>query len=73
MSIRERPTTPRDTYRLAQVLVDRHGDNAVFVAAAIAEELHDEGNEAGNKAWKQVVKAIIDLIEDVPPIDAQIH
>ena len=40
----EHPTTAKDIYRLAQVLLDRHGDDAVFVAAKIADDLGDQGD-----------------------------
>ena len=69
----EHPTTTKDIYRLAQVLLDRHGDAAVFVAARIADELGDQGDTDGRAAWKRVVKAVIDLIDDEPPDDAEVH
>ena len=69
----EHPDIPKDIYRLAWLLVERHGDDAVWIAASIAHEYLDERNEAGNAAWKKVVTAIIDLIEDHPPSNAVVH
>ena len=69
----EHPDIPKDTYRLAWLLVERHGDDAVWIAASIAHGHHDERNEAANAAWKKVVTAIVDLIEDHPPSNAVVH
>jgi hypothetical protein len=69
----EHPTTVKDIYRLANLLLDRHGDGAVLISAKIAEELRDQGNYDGQAAWKQVVKAVIDLIDDVPPENGEVH
>ena len=69
----EYPTTTKDIYRLAQVLLERHGDDAVFIAAKIADELGDTGDSDGHAAWKRVVKAVIDLIDDERPEDAETH
>ncbi|MDA0998252.1 MAG: hypothetical protein O2944_08610 [Proteobacteria bacterium] len=66
----EHPTTTKDVYRLAQVLLERHGEGAVIFAAKVAEELRDQGDDEGHAAWKRVVKAVIDLIDDEPPEDA---
>ncbi len=69
----EYPTTMKDVYRLANLLLERHGDGAVFISAKIAEELRDQGNYDGQAAWKLVVKAVNDLIDDVPPENGGIH
>jgi hypothetical protein len=70
----EHPTTTKDVYRLAQLLLDRHGDiDAVIVAATISSQLGDLGDEKGQTAWKRVVKATIDLIDDDPPEGVEVH
>ena len=71
--ISEHPTTTKDVYRLAKLMFERHGDDAVFIAAKIADDLGEQGNSEGRVAWKRVVKAVIDLIDDIPPIGGEVH
>ena len=69
----EYPTTTKDVYCLAQLMFERHGDDAVFIAAQIADDLGEQGDTEGRVAWKRVVKAVIDLIDDVPPDGGEVH
>jgi len=69
----EYPTTTKNIYRLAKLMFDQHGDNAVFIAAKIAADMEKQGKIIGRDAWRKVVKAVIDYIDDVPPDDREIH
>jgi hypothetical protein len=45
---------------IAQELIDRHGDDAAFVAARQAEELRGVGGEEFAR-WKRIMMAILEL------------
>lgn len=45
----------------------------MFVDARIADEVGDQGDTDGHTAWVQDVKAAIDLLDDEPPEDAEVH
>jgi hypothetical protein len=50
-----------DIFRTAQLLLQRHGDDAAIRAARRADELEDEGNINASLVWRNVIEAIDDL------------
>jgi hypothetical protein len=59
--------TEHDVQRTAQMLIDRHGDDALRVATERAEALAAQGNAEAGKDWRQVVTRIRDLRTLVVP------
>jgi hypothetical protein len=59
--------TEHDVQRTAQVLIDRHGDEALRVATERAEILATEGDQEASKGWQQVVARIRELRTLVVP------
>lgn len=47
-----------DLHRTAHLYMDMHGIDAVFEAAAMADELFDKGDYAGQRAWIRVMKIL---------------
>ena len=50
-----------DIYRTANLLIEKHGDNAVIAAAMKADAMLDKGDLDGQRVWKAIVKAIEEL------------
>jgi hypothetical protein len=50
-----------DIFRAAQLLVQRHGDDAATRAARRADELEDEGDIDASLIWRHIIEAIEDL------------
>ena len=50
-----------DTWRAANILLKRYGDEALFIAAKRADALLDQGDQAGCSAWIRITKAITEL------------
>ena len=50
-----------DIYRSANLLIKKHGDDAVIEAAMRADSMLDKGDLDGARVWKAIVKAIEEL------------
>ena len=50
-----------DIFQAAQLLLQRHGDDAAIRAARRADELEDEGNINASLVWCHIIEAIDDL------------
>ena len=50
-----------DIFQAAQLLLQRHGDDAAIRAARRADELEDEGNINASLVWRHIIEAIDDL------------
>lgn len=51
-------TSELDIYRAANVLIDRHGEDAVRHATARASELVAAGEVDGGRTWQHIVLAV---------------
>ena len=51
-----------DIYRVANLLVKRHGTDAPVEAAMRADAMLDKGDLDGYAVWKRIVKAVGELL-----------
>ena len=56
-----------DIYRSAQLLIDRHGDEAPIHAAMRADEMLEAGNMEGRAVWPRILGAGEELVATCPP------
>ncbi len=61
------------TYRCAQLLIKRYGDDAPIEAAMRADGCLAAGNKEGEAVWLRIVKAIEELLSKERPEDAEVH
>ena len=54
-------TNDLDIWRSAHLLVNRHGDQAEFVAAGRIDDMIARGGAAGEMTWKRIRDAIRQL------------
>ena len=66
-------TDDKDIYRSAQVLIDRHGDDAPIHAAMRADAMLEAGDLDGLATWKQILSAIDELLSKERPKDATVN
>ena len=66
-------TDQADIYRAAQSLVERHGTSAPDECEIQAEALRESGDMEGAAVWLLVARAAIELLEDEPGPDRQVH
>ena len=62
-----------DIYRVANLLVKRHGQDASIEAAMRADAMLDKGDLAGYAAWKRILKAVEELQGAVPKSGEAVH
>ena len=62
-----------DIYRSAQILIDKHGDDAPIHAAMEADEMLDRGDLDGLAVWKRILTAVEALLAEARPVDQSIH
>ncbi len=55
-----------DTYRSAQLLVTRHGEDAPIHAAMRADAMLEKGDLDGYAVWKRILRAVEELQEVKP-------
>ncbi len=62
-------TSDLDIYRSAQVLVNRHGEDAAVDAAMRADAMLEAGDLDGLATWKRILRAVEELqrVEARPP------
>ena len=56
-----------DIFRVAHLLVKRHGEDAPIEAAMRADAMLDRGDLGGYAAWKRIVKAVEELLSKERP------
>ena len=56
-----------DIWRAAQLLIERHGEDAAIAAAQRADELAKEGDLDGGAVWGSILQVVEDL-QRVKPI-----
>ena len=66
-------TSNLDIYRAANVLIQKHGEDAPILAAMRADELMEVGDMEGRAVWLRIVKAIEELLSEERPGDAEVH
>ena len=52
------PILDKEIYGCANFMVDKHGEDATFMAAQRADELHEMGDLDGQRTWLSIIKAI---------------
>ena len=62
-----------DIYRVADLLIRQHGDDALVHAAKKATSMFDENDMEGAAVWKQVLDAVEELLCKERPQDALLH
>ena len=55
-----------DIYRTANLLIEKHGEDAVVEAAIRADAMLDKGDLDGQRVWKAIVKAIEEMQRGEP-------
>ncbi len=66
-------TSDLDIYRSANVLIQKHGEDAPILAAMRADQLMETGDMEGRAVWLRIVKAIEELLSKERPDDAEVH
>ncbi len=56
-----------DIYRVANLLVKRHGTDAPVEAAMRADAMLEKGDLDGYAAWRRIVKAVEELLSKERP------
>ncbi len=62
-----------DIYRVANLLVKRHGQDASIEAAMRADAMLEAGDMDGYAAWKRILKAVEELQGTVPKPGKAVH
>ncbi len=62
-----------DIYRVANLLVKRHGRDASIEAAMRADAMLDKGDLDGYGVWKRILRAVEELQGTVPRPDEAVH
>jgi hypothetical protein len=62
-----------DIYRIANILIRDHGEDAVIQAAMRADEMLEQGDLDGLALWKRILAATEDLLTKERPEDASVH
>ena len=55
-----------DIYRSANLLIDRHGEDAPIFAAQQADACLEGGDLDGKGTWMRVIRAINELLDQQP-------
>ena len=69
----DRRLCPRNNWRTAKLLVDRHEQDAPIYAAMRADELLAVGDVEGVAVWKRILRAIDVLKSRNQPEGARVH
>ena len=56
----------RDIWRAANVLIQKHGPDAVYHASQRADELLERGDMDGRAVWLRLYEAVQELLRDRP-------
>ncbi len=63
----------RDIWRAANVLIQKHGRDAVYHASQRADELLDRGDMDGRHVWQLIHAAMQDLLRERPRDDEAVQ
>ena len=66
-------TSDPDIWRAAQLIVKRHGADALIVAAQRADELFEEGDLDGVVVWKRILHAVEELQRVKPNVGERVN
>ena len=66
-------TSDLDIYRSANVLIQKHGEDAPILAAMRADELMETGYMDCRAVWLRIVKAIEELLSKERPEGEKLH
>ena len=66
-------TSDLDVYRSAQLLVERHGDEATIHAAMKTDDMLERGDMDGRAVWLRIVDAVRELLRERPDENTPIH
>jgi len=56
-----------DIWRAAQLMIKRHGDEALEESAARADELVAASDDNGVAVWRRITTAVAELANTTPP------
>jgi hypothetical protein len=62
-----------DIFRVAHLLVKRHGQDAPIEAAMRADAMLDKGDLDGYAAWKRILRAVEELQGTAPKPGEAVH
>ncbi len=62
-----------DIFRIAHLLVKRHGQDAPVEAAIRADAMLDKGDLDGYAAWKRILRAVEELQGTAPKSSEAVH
>ena len=62
-----------DIYRVANLLIGEHGDDASIQAAMKADKMLDKGDWDGRNVWWRRMLAVEELLSKERPKDAEVH
>ncbi len=62
-----------DIFRVAHLLVKRHGQDAPIEAAMRADAMLDKGDLDGYAAWKRILRAVEELQRVEPRPGGKVH
>ncbi len=62
-----------DIYRVANLLVKRHGEDAPVHAAMWADAMLDKGDLDGCAVWKRILRAMEELQRTKPGPGVRVH
>ena len=66
-------TPDLDIYRSANLLVKRHGEDALIEAAMRADAMLEAGDLDGYEVWRRVLKAVGELRRAEPEHGVRVH
>ncbi len=66
-------TSDIDIYRVANLLVKQHGQDAPIQAAMRADELLEAGDLDGYAVWKRILRAVEELQRAEPKSGEAVH
>lgn len=58
------PVTDIDTYRTAKIMIEQHGDDALFEAMGKANHFMEQGNTEAKLCWSKIADAIMWLQDE---------
>lgn len=62
-----------DLLRAAQLVINRHGEDAAIVAAQRVDELAREGDFEGAAVWTSILRVVEELLRTTPNVDEKVN
>lgn len=63
----------KDQFRVANMLIEQHGDSALLLAMQRVLEMRLEGDRIGERVWESILDAMVDLWATEPPEGQALH